>query len=159
MYNYSFSATLVGSINNGYVYDTNRETLWQGLPAIRTSLYFSAMQLSARQCLFPRLGVSVNLVGRSYLLPQVELTKVFEAKVVGYFPGIGQTHGVRLSLYTLQQGLGTIEQAFSFTKRSLWFDASELLYRGKATLQADLDYAEADLHGAFCKLPTTANCN
>lgn len=141
MYNYSVSATLVGSINNGYVYDTNRETLWQGLPAIRTSLYFSAMQLSARQCLFPRLGVSVNLVGRTYLLPQVELTKVFEAKVVGYFPGIGQTHGVRFSLYTLQQGLGTIEQAFSFTKRSLWFDASELLYRGKATLQADLDYA------------------
>lgn len=141
MYNYTIAATLVGSVNSSYVYDARSARLWHGLPAMRAALYFSATQLSARQCLFPRLGIAVNWQARTYLLPQVDLTRIFETKLVGYLPGIGRTHGIRLSLYFLQQGLGTMEQTFSFSKRSLWFDAAESLYRGKAILQADIDYA------------------
>ena len=141
MYNYHFTASLAASVNSGYVYDAQNVTLWHGLPALRASLSFSALQLSARQCLFPRLGFSISVAARTYLLPRIELSRVFETKLVGYLPGIGQTHALRLSLYSLQQGLGTIEQVFSFTRRSLWFDASESLSRGKTTFQADCDYA------------------
>ena len=147
MYNHSLSVSLIGSVNNQRAASYWSDGVYWHVTdyftrsTLRAMLSYSLLELSPSQCLYPRWGFNVGVSGRTVLFPMSLFGNVYEVSAKGYLPGIGATHGVRLSLYGLVQQRKRYVQEFSLLSRGLWFDAPETLRRGTNLFKADLDYA------------------
>ena len=64
---------------------------------VDVSLRFYSTQQTPSSRIYPRLGIGVDVGGRTYPRMGWGLSPAYYAHAYGYLPGIGQTHGIRLS--------------------------------------------------------------